>query len=180
MRCRVTTAPNGSVTRVSVQAWTGKNGDSTVWIGGKDGRRFVGLLFIGGRLGFYGDCGQKCRVDYKTKVSAAKPKRRDVMAARLDEMCGTASYLRLRGVPMPATTAHPDAPRALPATIPHKKAAAREWLERLCEGHRVTVCPPGLASMWRKDRLGLECGYGRLGGRLSQSHGRNIRRPYRS
>lgn len=166
MRCRVTKQSDGTLRRadMGVRVWTGRDRLSTVHIGGYDGRRFVGLQFIAGRLEFYGDRGRKCRVDYKTKVSAANPSREDIAEARLDELCGTASYLRLRGTPMPEPLRLPDVPRPLPGVIPPGKGRLRTWLAEQCAGMPVTICPPGVAAVWRRDGLGLECGYGRLGG----------------
>lgn len=164
MRVRVTKATDGKMTRVCRQVWTDRNGVSTVWLGGMDGRRWRGVMFIGGRLEFYGDRGRKCRVDYKTKVSSAKPSREDVAAARLDEICGTASYLRLHGTPMPVPLVLRDVPRPLPGTIPPAKARLRAWLVEQCAGEPVQQCPPGVAAVWRRDGMGLECGYGRLAG----------------
>jgi hypothetical protein len=163
MRCRVTTAPNGTVTRVGPQAWHHPDGTSTVWIGGTDGRRFVGLMFIRGRLEFFGDRGRKRAVDYRTRVSAEKPEREDVISGRLDVLCGTASYLRLGGVQLPPA-AHNDNLPLIDVAIPEKKTALRAWLWQTMEGKPVTRCPTGVAAVWKRDGLGLECGYARLAG----------------
>jgi len=62
--------PDGTMTRVGPQAWHHADNTSTVWIGGTDGRRFVGLLFIKGRLEYFGDKGKKRAVDCKSSESA--------------------------------------------------------------------------------------------------------------